>query len=79
MAPVLSTSPVNSQRKTVSFNLPSTTHVVPNVIQGPLDHEDALEEEEEEHAQGVLRDAKLGGLPAKQGLYDPDLEKDSCG
>jgi len=79
MAPVLSASPVNSQRKTVSFNLPSSTHVVPNVISGPLDHEDALEEEEEEHAQGVLRDAHLGGLPAKQGLYDPDLEKDSCG
>jgi glutamate synthase (NADPH/NADH) len=81
MAPVLSAAPVNHQRKTVSFHLEekSTTHVVPNVNESPLDHQDALEEAEEEHASGVLRDAKLGGLPAKQGLYDPDLEKDSCG
>lgn len=80
MAPTLSTAPVNNQRKTVSFNLEnSSTHVVPDVNDAPLHLEDALEEAEEEHAQGVLRDAKLGGLPAKQGLYDPEEEKDSCG
>jgi len=31
------------------------------------------------HAEGVLRDDNLGGLPAKQGLYNPDEEKDACG
>lgn len=25
------------------------------------------------------QDASLSGLPAKQGLYDPDYEKDACG
>lgn len=78
MAPVLSSAPVDHQRKTVSFNL-ENHHAVPNVSESPLDHQEALEEAEEEHAAGVLRDAKLGGLPAKQGLYDPEEEKDSCG
>ncbi|GAA5893643.1 glutamate synthase (NADH) [Sporobolomyces salmoneus] len=79
MAPDLSTaSLVNHQRKSVSFNL-ENKHVVPNVNESPLDHQDALDEAEEEHASGVLRDSNLGGLPAKQGLYDPENEKDSCG
>lgn len=30
-------------------------------------------------APDVLRDASLSGLPAAQGLYSPDNEKDSCG
>lgn len=25
------------------------------------------------------QDASLSGLPAKQGLYDPEYEKDACG
>lgn len=29
------------------------------------------------HAQDVVRD-EFGSLPAKQGLYDPAEEKDSC-
>ena len=43
---------------------------------------DAVEQQlmdEQPHADGVERDSRMLGLPAKQGLYDPDEEKDSCG
>lgn len=36
------------------------------------------EEEEQDHAANVIRDS-FGNLPAKQGLYNPDEEKDACG
>lgn len=26
-----------------------------------------------------VQDSSLSGLPAKQGLYDPEYEKDACG
>lgn len=26
-----------------------------------------------------VKDSSLSGLPAKQGLYDPEYEKDACG
>ncbi|BGP36122.1 glutamate synthase [NADH] [Rhodotorula kratochvilovae] len=47
----------------------------------PRNNDDEGEDDEEErtHAEGVLRDEHLGGLPAKQGLYNPDEEKDACG
>ncbi|GAA5871202.1 hypothetical protein JCM1840_000141 [Sporobolomyces johnsonii] len=80
MAPVVSPAPVNNQRKTVSFDLPPNAvhHAVPSVIDSSLDDNEAIEEAAE-HASGVLRDSKLGGLPAKQGLYNPEEEKDACG
>ncbi|GAA5828058.1 hypothetical protein JCM11251_005714 [Rhodosporidiobolus azoricus] len=37
------------------------------------------DEDEQEFAQGVRMDEHLTGLPAKQGLYNPEEEKDSCG
>ncbi|GAA5871080.1 hypothetical protein JCM8547_005352 [Rhodosporidiobolus lusitaniae] len=37
------------------------------------------EENDGPFAEGVLFDEKLSGLPAKQGLYNPEEEKDSCG
>ena len=39
---------------------------------------DAEDEEEEDHAANVIRDS-FGNLPAKQGLYNPDEERDACG
>lgn len=47
-----------------------------------LDQADHAHDDEHErgpHAEGVLRDENLGGLPAKQGLYNPEEEKDACG
>lgn len=34
---------------------------------------------EESHASNVLRDEKYLGLPAAQGLYNPENESDACG
>lgn len=36
------------------------------------------EEEEQDHAANVVRDS-FGNLPARQGLYNPDEERDACG
>ncbi|GAA5893167.1 hypothetical protein JCM6882_003902 [Rhodosporidiobolus microsporus] len=95
MAPSLRPTPTNTQRKTVSFsdNVDSPRRL--NRVQldgGDGDDEDVgssgssapriVDEEEEEDAEfakGVLMDDTLTGLPAKQGLYNPEEEKDSCG
>lgn len=45
-------------------------------IDAPESDDDA--EEEQDHAANVVRD-EFGNLPAKQGLYNPDEEKDACG
>lgn len=71
MAPVLSTTPVNN-KKQVNFD-EAVNCAVPSII------DSSLEGEDEPHAANVTRDAGLGGLPAAQGLYNPDNEKDSCG
>ncbi|GAA5975437.1 hypothetical protein JCM10908_005163 [Rhodotorula pacifica] len=42
------------------------------------DVESDEEEEEQDHAANVVRDS-FGNLPAKQGLYNPDEERDACG
>jgi glutamate synthase (NADPH/NADH) len=70
MAPTLNATPTNS-KKTVSFA--STNHVDPvidsSVDDGPVG----------DHAPDVLRDPAYLGLPAKQGLYNPENESDNCG
>ncbi|GAA6020313.1 hypothetical protein JCM10207_003222 [Rhodosporidiobolus poonsookiae] len=79
MAPTVPPAPVLNQRKTVSF--------ADNVLDAPhplnRDPADSTEgggaDEDGEFASGVLFDDSLSGLPAKQGLYNPDEEKDACG
>jgi hypothetical protein len=46
-------------------------------IAAESEHDDE-EDEEEDHAANVIRDS-FGNLPAKQGLYNPDEERDACG
>ena len=41
----------------------------------PLIEEDVFDDDAVERSQ----DHWAGALPARQGLYDPDLEKDACG
>ncbi|GAA5979869.1 hypothetical protein JCM11641_007571, partial [Rhodosporidiobolus odoratus] len=45
----------------------------------PRDDQHNEPEDEDDFAAGVVMDEKLLGLPAKQGLYNPDEEKDACG
>lgn len=40
--------------------------------------EEDVDDEEQDHAANVIRDS-FGNLPAKQGLYNPDEERDACG
>lgn len=47
-------------------------------IAAESDKDDEDEEEEQDHAANVVRDS-FGNLPAKQGLYNPDEERDACG
>lgn len=44
-----------------------------------FDDEEDEETQEGVFAEGVMFDEKLGGLPASQGLYSNEEEKDSCG
>jgi len=71
MAPVPATTPLNN-KKQVTFD-ETVNHSVRNIV------DDSLDSDDEPHAANVTRDASLGGLPAAQGLYNPDNEKDSCG
>lgn len=64
----------SNNKKHVSFELDSNRHGQSNVLDAPLDPKD---EERLPHATNVPRD-QFGSLPAAQGLYDPDNEKDSC-
>ncbi|GAA6007849.1 glutamate synthase (NADH) [Rhodotorula paludigena] len=76
--PVPATTRAPATRKHVSFaprDSPDPRDDDNNNTSSPRDDDD----DDDEHAAGVLRDAALGGLPAKQGLYNPDEEKDSCG
>ena len=56
-----------------------------NDPQQPINHNSAQYEIEEDENLGSApvanykQDEFLSGLPAKQGLYDPELEKDACG
>lgn len=63
MAPVSNDA---TTKKHVSFEIDDEQLVDEQVQYGP-------------HAVEVERDDALFGLPAKQGLYNPDNEKDSCG
>lgn len=46
---------------------------------GPDHAEDSDDDDDElDHAANVVRDS-FGNLPAEQGLYNPDEEKDACG
>lgn len=64
----------SNTKKHVSFELDSNHHVQSNAL-------DAQEEDGGDdrlpHATNVARD-EFGSLPAAQGLYDPENEKDSC-
>lgn len=68
-------SSLKNNKKQVSF---SSDHehksTTANILDSPLDDNNSSQEE---HATNVLRD-QYGSLPAAQGLYDPDNEKDSC-
>lgn len=75
MAPTLSTTPVNN-KKSVSFDLPKG-HATLNPMDAPLDEESTGERLP--HAPNVLRDPNTNGLPAAQGLFSPEFEKDACG
>ncbi|BGP12115.1 glutamate synthase [NADH] [Rhodosporidiobolus nylandii] len=84
MAPIAPAVPLNYQRKTVSFaDSPARPGRLAGADEGDLPTAesgglmDELEDDDE-FAKGVLRD-EMTGLPAKQGLYDPSEEKDSCG
>ncbi|SCZ91480.1 BZ3500_MvSof-1268-A1-R1_Chr1-2g01437 [Microbotryum saponariae] len=72
MAPTVRAAPVNN-KKAVSFDLPAD-HASSSSVNTELSSLDLLP-----HADGVLRDEASLGLPAAQGLYNPENEKDSCG
>ncbi len=71
MAPATNPTPVNN-KKQVKFD-DSVNKSIRSIV------DDSLDSDDEPHAANVIRDASLGGLPAAQGLYNPDEEKDSCG
>lgn len=71
MAPALPSTLINNKNQ-VKFD-EALNCQVPSILNSALDGDD------EPHAANVTRDAGLGGLPAAQGLYNPDNEKDSCG
>jgi glutamate synthase (NADPH/NADH) len=80
MAPTLLRSAhlVNYQKKHVSFDDDALARLSGSESSGSGATLDDALAEEEDHAVDVVRDA-YGSLPAKQGLYDPEEEKDSCG
>lgn len=66
---------LKNNKKHVSFqDNPDQRRTPANVLDAPLD--DKLDDRLP-HAPNVLRD-QHGSLPAAQGLYDPENEKDSC-
>ncbi|BGP23632.1 glutamate synthase [NADH] [Rhodotorula toruloides] len=80
MAPtvVRSAHLVNHQKKHVSFDDDALARLSGLESSGSGTTLDDALAEEEDYAVDVVRDA-YGSLPAKQGLYDPEEEKDSCG
>ncbi|POY76879.1 putative Glutamate synthase (NADH) [Rhodotorula taiwanensis] len=86
MAPTLpqATELVNHQRTAKAVSFAEDTAFERSASNGSgnygphNDLDDDDEEEEEDHAANVVRDS-FGNLPAKQGLYNPDEEKDACG
>lgn len=67
----------SNNKKHVSFELDSNRHGQSNVLDAPLDPKEDGGDDRLPHATNVARD-QFGSLPAAQGLYDPDNEKDSC-
>ncbi|KAI5479957.1 GOGAT, glutamate synthase [Pseudohyphozyma bogoriensis] len=55
---------------------PVNTPIIKKAVSFDVDPDEGIERP---HAENVLRDERYLGLPAKQGLYDPQNEVDSCG
>ncbi|GAA5912483.1 hypothetical protein JCM8208_006614 [Rhodotorula glutinis] len=86
MAPTLAhATPVNHQHHPVPNH--ADDHAALARLSAARDHssgsgatlDSATGDDRGPHAEGVVRDDHLSGLPAKQGLYNPDEEKDACG
>ena len=48
-------------------------------IYGPIVEDEPQERSVYDYDEGPANRSWAGALPVKQGLYDPELEKDACG